>query len=146
MSGKSKSGVDPQHLSKIWRIDEEAAQQTIEVTSQLLKQEATDIMPRNFSTNDRMLRYKRIRSYFFTDTFFVPKQHKSWLGNKCCQLFVLDLGFVYLVPMRSKGDFPQALKKFCKEIGVPSSLICDPLGEQTSKEVKKWCRKVSLPL
>ena len=48
--------------------------------------------------------------------------------------------------MRSKGDFPQALKKFCKKIGVPSSLICDPSGEQTSKEVKKWCREVSLPL
>ena len=25
MSGKSKPGVEPQHLSKIWRIDEEAA-------------------------------------------------------------------------------------------------------------------------
>lgn len=77
MSGKSKPGVDPQHLSKIWQIDEEAAQQTIEVTSQLLKQEATNIMPKNFSTNNRMLRYKCIHSYFFTNTFFVPKQHKS---------------------------------------------------------------------
>ena len=48
ISGNSKPGVTPKHLSKIWRIDELAAERTIEVTSQLLKQEATDRMPRNF--------------------------------------------------------------------------------------------------
>jgi len=55
VSGKSKPGVTAKHLSKIWRIDESTAEQTIDVTSQLLKQEATDQMPRNFGTNDRML-------------------------------------------------------------------------------------------
>ena len=77
VSGKSKPGVTVEHLSKIWRIDEKAAKQTIEITSQLLKQEATDKMPRNFGTNDRMLRYKRIKTHFFTDTFFVPKKYRS---------------------------------------------------------------------
>ena len=55
ISGKSKPGVTAKHLSKIWRIDTSTAEQTIEVTSQLLKQEATDWMPRNFGTNDWML-------------------------------------------------------------------------------------------
>lgn len=109
VSGKSKPSVRPEHLSKIWQIDEEATCQTIEATSQLLKQEATDSMPQKFTTNNRMLRYKHICSYFFTDTFFVPKQHNSWLGKKYCQLFVSDIGFVYLVPMKSKGDFPWTL-------------------------------------
>ena len=129
VSGKSKPGVTVKHLSKIWRIDEKAAKQTIESTSQLLKQEATDKMPRNFGTNDRMLRYKWIKTHFFTNTFFVPEKYRSWKGNKCCQLFVSDIGFVFLVPMQSKGQFPDALKKFCKEIGVPKSLICDLSGE-----------------
>lgn len=31
ISGKSKYGVTPKHLSKIWRIDESAAECTIEV-------------------------------------------------------------------------------------------------------------------
>ena len=55
ISGKSKFGVTNQHLSKIWRIDDDTASQTIEITSQHLKQEATDKMPRNFGTNDWML-------------------------------------------------------------------------------------------
>lgn len=52
ISGKSKLGVTPKYLSKIWRIDESTVEQTIEVTSQLLKQEDTDQMPTNFETND----------------------------------------------------------------------------------------------
>ena len=55
VSGKSKPGVTAKHLSKIWRIDESTAERTIDVTSQLLKQEATDRMPQNFGTNDQML-------------------------------------------------------------------------------------------
>ena len=76
----------------------------------------------------------------------MPEKYKSWRGNKCCQLFVSDIGFVFLVPMKSKGEFPDALRKFCKEIGVPTSLVCDPSGEQSSKEVKKYCNDVALPL
>ena len=37
VSGKSKPGVTAKHLSKIWRIDESTAEQTIEVNSHLLK-------------------------------------------------------------------------------------------------------------
>ena len=103
-------------------------------------------MPQNFGTDDCMLRYKHIKFHFFTNTFFVPEKYRSWRGNKCCQLFVSDIGFVFLVPMQSKGQFPDTLRKFCKEIGVPKSLICDPSGEQTSNTVKKWCNEVALPL
>jgi hypothetical protein len=49
--------------------------------------------------------------------------------------------------MKSKGEFSQALRQFCKEIGVPTSLVCDPSGEQSSKEVKQYCNDVvALPL
>ena len=82
----------------------------------------------------------------FTDIFFVPEQYRSWRGNKCCQLFVSDIGFVFLVPMKSKGEFPEALQRFCKEISVPTSLACGSSGEQSSKEVKKYCNGVALPL
>ena len=48
--------------------------------------------------------------------------------------------------MKSKGELPEALQRFCKEIGVPTSLVCDPSGEQSSKEVRKYCNDVALPL
>lgn len=37
ISSKLKPGVTPKHVSLIWRINESAAECTIEVTSQLLK-------------------------------------------------------------------------------------------------------------
>jgi hypothetical protein len=66
-----------------------------------------------------MLRYKGIGQYFFMDTFFATKAAgKSTRGHTCCQLFVTDKGFVYVVPMRSKGEVLAAVKQFAKEIGM----------------------------
>ena len=45
------------------------------------------------------------------------------------QLFVLDKGFVYVVPMQSKSQVPQALKLFAKEIGAPEAVISDEARE-----------------
>ena len=48
-------GVIPDHLSKLWCIDIEAAKKTLEITTQLRKHEVDGPLTRNFSTNDRML-------------------------------------------------------------------------------------------
>ena len=72
-AGKSR-GVDPKHLSKIWRISHEDAQRTIDVTTQMSTQTDDLTLSRNYSTNDRMLRYKRIKDFFFIDTFFATKK------------------------------------------------------------------------
>mmetsp|Transcript_19836 Transcript_19836/g.27902 ORF Transcript_19836/g.27902 Transcript_19836/m.27902 type:complete len:93 (+) Transcript_19836:3218-3496(+) len=48
--------------------------------------------------------------------------------------------------MTSKAQFPDALELFCKEIGVPSSLVDDPSGEQSSDRVKQFCHKVGTTL
>ena len=48
--------------------------------------------------------------------------------------------------MVSKGEFPKALKEFCKEVGVPRDLIVGPSGEQTSSEVKRFCHNVAMNL
>ena len=72
-AGKTR-GVDPKHLSKIWRISHEDAQRTIDVTTQTSTRTDDPTLSRNYSTNDRMLRYKRIKDYFFMDTFFATKK------------------------------------------------------------------------
>ena len=99
-------------------------------------------MSRNFSTNDRTLQYRRINSNFFTDTFFVIAKAKLTRGNTAMQLFVSDKGFVYVVPMKTKGEFCNALAMFAKEVWVPNALIMDPSGEQTSKKAKKLCHNI----
>ena len=146
VTATSPSSIKPSFLSKIWNIKPEHATKAIEQNSHLYRHGQDIELSRRFSTNDRMLRYKRINSRFFTDTFFVTSKAVSSRGNKCAQIFVSDMGYVAIYPMKSKGEFYDALHMFCKEIGVPTSLVVDPSGEQTSKKVKKFCNQVGTTL
>ena len=138
--------VSSDFLSKIWNISEDMASKVLNQTTQLNRQGADNDLSRHFSTNDRMLRYRRIDSQFFTDTFFVTARGKSSRGHTCMQIYVSDRGYVALYPMTSKGEFIDTLRMFCKEIGVPFGLVVDPSGEQTSREVKKFCHQVGTSL
>ena len=141
------SSVNPEHLSKIWRISHEDAKRTIETTTQHCVRTQDPTLSRNYGTNDRMLRYKRIDTHFFMDTFFATsKVQKSKRGNTCCQLFVTDKGYVYVVPMKSKSEVLLAVKQFAKEIGAPDAIICDMSGEQTSKAVRQFCSEIGTTL
>ena len=64
----------------------------------------------------------------------------------CCQLFVTDKKFVYIVPMSKKSEVLQALKQFAKEIGTPDAVICDMSGEQTANTIKKFCIDIGTKL
>jgi hypothetical protein len=67
-------------------------------------------------------------------------------SNTCCQLFVTDKGYIYVVPMKSKIEVLQAIKQFAKETGAPNAIICDMAGEQTSQPLRKFCNKISTTL
>ena len=69
-------GVSAETLQKVFRIDLATAKRTLKVTTQLNSRNPHSSLSRGFGTNDRMLRYRRINSYFFTDTFFVTKKAK----------------------------------------------------------------------
>ena len=105
-------GVTADH-TKIWRISEKDAKQTLEVTTQLSKQDADSTLSRNFGTNDRALRYRRVNSMFFMDTFLVTAKAKSARGYTMMQLFVSDKGFMKVYGMTSTSQIPQALRLFC---------------------------------
>ena len=57
-----------------------------------------------------------------------------------------DKGFLCVVPMKSKGLVPQALKQFAKEIGALEAFVLDSLGEQTSQEVEQFCNNIGTTL
>jgi hypothetical protein len=83
----------------------------------------------NYLMGDRMLCYKQIGQYFFMDTLFaMSKAGKPTRGNSCCQLFVTDKGFVYMVPMKKESEVLQAVKQFVKAIGAPEAIIWDEIG------------------
>lgn len=140
-------GVTAEHLSKIWRIDSDTAKRTLEVTTQHSRRTEDPKLAKNYGTNDRMLRYKRLRQYFFMDTFFATKKaKKSSRGHTCCQIFVTDKGFVYVIPMRNRKEVLQAVKQFAKEIGAPDAIICDAAREQKSLELRKFCNEIGTTL
>ena len=105
--------VTAEHLSKIWIISEEVSQLTLDVPTQLNKQDADTYLSRRFGKNDQSIRYKRISSLLYTDTFFI-KQVISKIGFSVMQLFVSDKGFVKVYGMKSEKEFINALKLSCK--------------------------------
>lgn len=92
-TGKPK-GVDPEMFSKIWRIGLEIAKKTVNITSQNCGRTENTSLSRNYSTNNKNLRYKHIKQYFYMDSFFVTnKVGVSSRRHTCVQLFVTDKGF-----------------------------------------------------
>ena len=75
------------------------------------------------------------------DTMFVTgRGGKSILWNTCAQVFTTDRGFLVVYPLLSKAQVKQAMRLFCKEIGVPSAFIGDQSGEQTSYDVQQYIK------
>ena len=80
------------------------------------------------------------------DTFFTMKKSgKLSRGHTCCQLFVMDKGFIYVVPMRTKSEVLQAVKQFAKEIGAPDAIICVSC-EHTLRSLRKFCGEIGTTL
>ena len=112
------NGINKEMLMKVWQIPANEARRTLKVTTQLNHQDADSNLSRRFGSNDRMLRYRRINSLFYSDTFFTKPKLVSVRGFSCMQLFVSDKGYMKVYGMKSAKDFPQALKLFCKEVGA----------------------------
>ena len=104
-------------------IPETQAADTLNHTTQLCKHQGENHLSRHYSTNDRMLRYRRLKSTFYTDTILASV--KSTRRNTCAQLFVSDKGFGAVYPMRAQSEFNKSLHWFCKQVGVASTLIMD---------------------
>ena len=67
-------GVKAKDLAKMWRIDENTAKKTLAITSQRSVRTDNPKLSRNFSTNDRTLRYKHLNEYFyFCQHGFTPR-------------------------------------------------------------------------
>ena len=114
----------------------------LDVTTQFNKQDADYLLSHKFSTNNRMMQYRRINSTFFNETFFVTEIEKSVRGYTCMQLFVSKKGFVKVYGMKSVKEFPQAQRRFVKEAGAPKDFVVNPHWEQTSKETQYFCHKI----
>ena len=65
------------------------------------------------------------------------KAYISTRKNRYIQLFVSNIGFMYVVPMKSKTQIVDAVKRFAKEIGVSMLLILYPEGTHRRDKLEK---------
>ena len=86
-----------------WGIRLETAKNTIRAMTQLCVKVSKPSLNRRSNNNNRMLRYPRITSDIFMETFFASKKSgKSSRGYSCCQLFATPFGHVMGIPMVDK--------------------------------------------
>ena len=72
-----RKSISADQLSKVWKIDRESTQRPLDVTSKHCKRNVNPDLSRNYPTGNRMLRYKRLKEFFFMDTFFVTRDTSS---------------------------------------------------------------------
>lgn len=98
----SSRGVSSDHLAKLWRISVEEAKDNLKVTTQNKVHSKDPKLAKNYGTNDRMLRYKHIKEYFFMDTFLATKKGDvSSHDNTCYQLFLSYKNYLFSILMRA---------------------------------------------
>ena len=110
--------------------------------TQLIQQAPNSTFSRSAGTNDRAVRYRKLKSRFFTDTMFATKKAKGLCENTCCQVFVSDCDFLSLYPTQQESEHPLVLKQFSKEVGAPDVFVCDCSKTQNQRKVKLLCTQM----
>ena len=108
-----------------WRIRREEATATFLATTQCLVRSLLEpTLNRRYKTNYSMLRYFRIHTDLFMDTYFASnKLGPSMRGYTCAQLFVTDSGWCKVKPTKLRSEISLILKSVFKEDGVPEKMI-----------------------
>ena len=139
-STSRRKSVDAELLARRWDIGLEAAKRTVKSTTQRgVRTVLHPSLSRRFRTNDRQLRYRRLRSDIFGDTLIANS--KSRRGNKYAQVFGTSYGWSRVFPMRLKSEAHEGLSLLFKRDGVPPKIIVDGSKEQTQGEFRKKARQ-----
>ena len=145
-SRRAPSSTDPMQLVKKWKIPYSAAKRTVKFTTNRMKKTVLHpSLSRRFRTNDRALRYNRLRHDIYSDTLISGT--KSWKRqNKHAQTFATRFGWVRAYPMQKKGHAHQALSMLFQQCGVPPVMIVDYSKEQTEGEFRRKCQEAQCRL
>ena len=92
-------------------------------------------LQRRFRTNDRQLRYRRLNTTIFTDTYF--SSIKSKRVNTCAQIWTNDIKCIRIDPMSTKIHSRHSARKLFKNYGVPSNIVMDGAREKIMGKFKE---------
>ena len=127
-SATSRTGrtfkVTPKVLARRWSIGLQTAKDTLARTTQRgIHDLRNTVMGHRIKPSCYQLKYRHIRSNFFTDTLF--SNVTSLTGHKCGQIFINNLALVKFYPMKQVKDAHLALTSFHHEVGVPPIIYTD---------------------
>ena len=98
VTSKERQTMSAARLAAAWNIGLDAAKRTLEKTTQRgVCAVANPSISRHFRTNDRQLRYRRLKTNIFTDTMF--SSVKSSQNHTCAQVFCNDLQWTAVYPI-----------------------------------------------
>jgi hypothetical protein len=142
-SSKVVHKMSPEKLASNWNIGLDAAKRTLKCTTQKgIRSVSNPSIARRFRTNDRPLRYRRLKTNVFTDTMFstIPSSRE----NTCAQVYCNDLQWCAVYPMKSKRDAHLSLSSFLSTHGAPDFLISDGAYELTKGEFRHKAREAGV--
>ena len=93
-------------------------------------------MTRCFDTNISM------SSFIWTHYLQLRKGGKSSREHTCCQLFVTDKGFLYVVPMSHKSDTLSAIKDLQCKLGHPKLCCRHGWGTDVPRSEDVFCNEI----
>jgi len=139
ITSRRKLEIQASLLATRWNIDVKVAMATLKCTTQKGTNipQNSDFISRRFDINDRYIRYKRLSSEMFTDTYFAQTPSRD--GNKVVQLYCTDFNWVRVYNFQHESEIHFSLDFLFKKVGVPSLLISDNSKAQTLGSFKKKC-------
>jgi hypothetical protein len=132
MTSKRGLNMNAETLSNNWCIGLEAAKKTLQVTTQKGIRNVLHPYPieKRFRTKQAQFRYKQLsgrHGRFYTDTFF--SNTPSINGCKMAQLYINDLTFTKVYPMKTKSQTSETLSAFIHYVGIPTIIHSDDANE-----------------
>ena len=122
------SEIKAHELALCWGIGIEIAERTLKGTTQLGVQSAIPPLNCRYRMKQLQYRYNRLNTRLYADVFFLSVPSLS--SNTCREIFVNNLRFLHIVPMKSKSQAGNALTEYFEDKGVPYS------------HAHRWCKGI----
>ena len=136
---KRKTEVTPYDLAKRWNIGLETAKKTLlKTTLRGVRTSPSPLLSQWYSTNDRILRYRRLPVDLFTD--IIEPVIVSHRGNRYTQIYAHRNTWCKAYLMAKKAMHMRHCHS-CLHKRVPSSLIMDGAREQVMGEFRHKARQ-----
>ena len=132
--------MTPYDLAKRWDIGLETAKRPLLKTTQRgLRTSPNPLLSQQYSTNDGMLRYRRLPVDLFTGT--LEAGIVSHRVNRYAQVYAHRNTWCKAYPMAKKSHAHETLSLLFAQEGVPSTLVMDGAREQVLGEFRHKARQ-----